>query len=410
MWTSPDERPSRDHGPPVERRRLGEAPTGVDGSTVGRRRLEGAPTANLMIRIDRRLLQNVDWLLLATACGLVAIGAVTLSSLSVGRAGGGVVLRQLAWFGVGVIALIVMASLDYRKLVRVAPVFYVLGLAGLVAVFTLGRTVSGARRWIALGPVTVQPAELFKLCFVLMAGWILTSRWTRPVGGTTLLLLLPVLAVPVVLIVKQPDLGTALLLFPVLAALLAAAGMRLRLLGGLALAGLAGLPLAWLVMKDYQRERILVFLDPVRDPLGSAYNVIQAKIAIGSGQLLGKGVAGATQSRLAFLPERHTDFIFAVFAETWGFVGCLALLTGYALLLLRGFDIAASAREPVGRLVALGATALLATQILINVGMVSGLLPVVGVPLPLLSYGGSSMLVSLTALGLLLSVRMRQFQ
>ena len=163
-------------------------------------------------------------------------------------------------------------------------------------------------------------------------------------------------------------------------------------------------------MKEYQRERILVFLDPFRDPLGSAYNVIQAKIAIGSGQLLGKGVAGATQSRLAFLPERHTDFIFAVFAETWGFVGCLVLLTCYALLLLRGFDIAASTREPVGRLVALGVTALVATQVLVNVGMVTGLLPVVGIPLPFMSYGGSSMVVSMMALGLLLSVRMRQFQ
>jgi rod shape determining protein RodA len=217
-------------------------------------------------------------------------------------------------------------------------------------------------------------------------------------------------AVPFVLIIKQPDLGTALLLFPVLIALLVAAGMRLRLLGGLGLAGLAALPLVWFAMKEYQRERILVFLDPFRDPQGSAYNVIQAKIAIGSGQLLGKGMAGATQSRLAFLPERHTDFVFAVFAETWGFVGCLVLLTCYAVLLLRGFDIAASAREPVGRLLALGATVLLGTQILVNVGMVSGLMPVVGVPLPLMSYGGSSMLVSLVSLGFLLSVRMRQFQ
>ena len=193
-------------------------------------------------------------------------------------------------------------------------------------------------------------------------------------------------------------------------ALLVGAGVRFRLLGALALAGVGALPLAWLVLKDYQRERIMVYLDPFRDPLGSAYNVIQAKIAIGSGQLLGKGIAGATQSRLAFLPERHTDFIFAVFAEMWGFVGCLMLLVCYVLLLLRGFDIAAAAREPAGRLVALGATTLLASQVLINVGMVTGLLPVVGVPLPLMSYGGSSMLVSLAALGLLLSVRMRQFQ
>jgi len=345
--------------------------------------------------IDRRLLQNVDWPLLGAMGGLVILSATTLASLHIGRAGGNVAFRQLAWFTLGLFALVAVASVDYRRLVRLAPVFFVMGLVGLASVFVLGRTVSGARRWILLGPMSVQPSEVFKLCFVLMATWVLTSRWAQPVGKTTLALTVPVLVVPVALIVKQPDLGTALLLFPVLTALLVGAGIQL----------------VWfLAMKEYQRERILVFLDPFRDPLGSAYNVIQAKIAIGSGQLLGKGVAGATQSRLAFLPERHTDFIFAVFAETWGFVGCLVLLTCYALLLLRGFDIAASSREPVGRLIALGVTALFATQVLVNVGMVTGLLPVVGVPLPLMSYGGTSMLVSLTGLGLLLSVRMRQFQ
>jgi rod shape determining protein RodA len=256
----------------------------------------------------------------------------------------------------------------------------------------------------------VQPSELFKLAFVLMIVWVLTSRWAQPVTMSTVLLVAPLFAFPAVLIVKQPDLGTAILLLPLLIALLVGAGIRWRLLATLAGIGVAAMPLGWFALKEYQRERILVYLDPFRDPLGSAYNVIQAKIAIGSGQLLGKGVTGATQSRLAFLPERHTDFIFAVFAEMWGFVGCLVLLTGYALVLLRGFDIAATAREPVGRLVALGATTLLATQVVINVGMVTGLLPVVGIPLPLMSYGGSSMLVSLSALGFLLSVRMRQFQ
>jgi rod shape determining protein RodA len=363
-----------------------------------------------VVGIDRRLLQNVDWILLGAAAGIVTMSAVTLSSLHIGRAGGGVMVRQLAWFGVGLLALLVVASLDYRKIVRAAPALYLMGVAALVAVFVLGKTVSGARRWIGVGAFTVQPSELFKIIFVVMVVWALTSRFTQASSGTALMLLVPVVGVPFVLIVKQPDLGTGLVLLPVLMALLIGAGMRLRLVGGLVLAGLSAMPLAWFVIKDYQRERIMVFLDPVRDPLGSAYNVIQAKIAIGSGQLVGKGVAGATQSRLAFLPERHTDFIFAVFAEMWGFVGCLLLLLGYALLLLRGFDIAGSAREPVGRLAALGATALLATQILINVGMVTGLLPVVGVPLPLMSYGGSSMMVTLMSVGLLLSVRMRQFQ
>ena len=364
-----------------------------------------------MIGIDRRLLQNVDWPLIAIGLAFAVLSGVTLSSLHIGRAGGTVAIRQVLWFGVGLVGLLVVASLDYKKLVRIAPIIYLLGLAGLASVFVLGRTVSGARRWIVVGSVSVQPSELFKIAFVLMAVWVLTSRWAQPIGRFTLLLVLPVAAIPFVLIVKQPDLGTALLLFPVLIALLVGAGIRLRLLGALAGVAVAILPIAWFVaLKEYQRERILVYLDPFRDPLGTAYNVIQAKIAIGSGQLLGKGVSGATQSRLAFLPERHTDFIFAVFAEMWGFVGCLVLLGCYAFVLLRGFDIAASTREPVGRLVALGATSMLGVQVLINVGMVTGLLPVVGVPLPLMSYGGTSVLCSLMGLGLLVSVRMRQFQ
>jgi rod shape determining protein RodA len=363
-----------------------------------------------VVGVDRRLLQNVDWLLLVLVVGLVVMSTVTLASLHVDRAGGSVVVRQLLWFVVGLLALTVVASLDYRRLVRAAPGLYLLGLVALVSVFVLGRTVSGARRWVVLGPVSIQPSEMFKVCFVLMLVWAITSRWAQPVGKITIALTLPIVAVPAVLIIKQPDLGTALLLVPVLGVLLVGAEMRLKLLGGLVLAALSALPPAWLALREYQRERILVFLDPFRDPLGSAYNVIQAKIAIGSGQLMGKGVAGATQSRLAFLPERHTDFIFAVFAEMWGFVGCLVLLLCYVVLLLRGFDIAATAREPVGRLLALGVTALFAAQVLINVGMVTGLLPVVGIPLPLMSYGGSSMVTSCILLGLLVSVRMRQFQ
>jgi rod shape determining protein RodA len=364
----------------------------------------------VIVSIDRRLLQNVDWTLLGAVLGLITLSGATLANLDVDRAGGPVALRQFLWVTVGALALVLVASIDYRRLVRLGPALYVGGLVGLATVLVVGRTVSGARRWIGLGPFTVQPAELFKICFLLVLVWFLVARWAQPLSLGVLALLLPIVAVPFGLIVRQPDLGTALLLWPLLIVLLVGAGVRLRLLGGLLVAGVAALPLAWLALKDYQRERIMVYLDPVRDPQGTAYNVIQAKIAIGSGQLLGKGIAGATQSRLAFLPERHTDFIFAVFAEMWGFVGCLVLLACYGLLLVRGFDIAAAAREPVGRLVALGATSLLAAQVLINVGMVTGLLPVVGIPLPFMSYGGSSMLVSMTALGLLLSVRMRQFQ
>jgi rod shape determining protein RodA len=361
-----------------------------------------------MLRLDRRLLQNVDWLLLGAALFIIGLSLVCLWSLNPTRGISSLVWRQISWVGVGLIGLLVVASVDYRNLVRSAPVLYVIGLGLLTSVFVLGRTVSGARRWIHLGPFTVQPSELFKLIFIITLAWALTTgRGER--SRTSLIGTFVLLGVPFLLVVRQPDLGTALCLVPVLAAILVGIGIPLKVLGGMTLAGVAVMPLGWFVLKPYQRDRLLVYLDPFRDPLGTAYNVIQAKIAIGSGQLLGKGVGGATQSRLSFLPERHTDFIFAVFAEMWGFLGCLVLIVAYVLLVMRGFEIAAGTREMRGRILALGVTTVFAAQVLINIGMVTGLLPIVGIPLPLMSYGGSSMVVSLTALGLLLSIRMRQF-
>jgi rod shape determining protein RodA len=361
-----------------------------------------------MLRLDRRLLQNVDWLLLGAALFIIGLSLVCLCSLNPTRGISSLVWRQISWVAVGLIGLLVVASVDYRNLVRSAPVLYVIGLGLLTSVFVLGRTVSGARRWIHLGPFTVQPSELFKLIFIITLAWALTTgRGER--SRTSLIGTFVLLGVPFLLVVRQPDLGTALCLVPVLAAILVGIGIPLKVLGGMTLAGVAVMPLGWFVLKPYQRDRLLVYLDPFRDPLGTAYNVIQAKIAIGSGQLLGKGVGGATQSRLSFLPERHTDFIFAVFAEMWGFLGCLVLIVAYVLLVMRGFEIAAGTREMRGRILALGVTTVFAAQVLINIGMVTGLLPIVGIPLPLMSYGGSSMVVSLTALGLLLSIRMRQF-
>ena len=362
-----------------------------------------------MLRMDRRLLQNVDWLLLGAALFIIGLSLVCLWSLNPGRGISALMWRQLSWVGVGLVGLLVVVSVDYRNLVRFAPVFYVVGLGLLLSVFILGRTVSGARRWIHVGPLTVQPSELFKLIFIITLAWALTSPRGERLSRVALVGTFVLLGVPFFLVVKQPDLGTALVLVPVLGATLVGLGLRMKVLGGLALGSVALMPLAWFVLKPYQRDRLLVYLDPYRDPLGTAYNVIQAKIAIGSGQLLGKGIGGATQSRLAFLPERHTDFIFAVFAEMWGFLGCLVLIVAYALLVLRGFEIAAGTRETRGRILALGVTSVFAVQILINIGMVTGLLPIVGIPLPLMSYGGSSMVVSLTALGLLISIRMRQF-
>jgi rod shape determining protein RodA len=357
-----------------------------------------------MLRVDRRLLLQFDWLLFGLAGLLVGAGLLTVSTL-VPRLG----VRQLAALGVAALGAVVVVSIDYRTLARWACWTYPLGLLTLVAVLVAGRSAMGARRWVTIGAVGFQPSEFCKLALVGTIAAYLASRESYRPGWDRVLVPLA-LAIPAIgLIVKQPDLGTALTLLPVTAALIVAGGARWRHLAVLAGAGVAALPALWFLLHDYQRERLLVYVDPSRDPLGSAWNVIQAKITIGSGQLWGKGLFGGTQSRLAFLPERHTDFVFAAFAESWGFVGAIALLGVYVLLVLRGFEVAADARDALGGLLATGATVLLAAQALVNLGMVTGLLPVVGIPLPLVSYGGSALTTAIGAVALIANVRMRRF-
>jgi len=357
-----------------------------------------------MFRIDRRLLLHFDWLLIGLAALLIGAGLLTLGSL-VPR----LLMRQLAWLGIGVVWVLVIISIDYRILARWAYIGYLAGLGVLAAVLVLGRSAQGARRWLAVGPFTVQPSELFKLVLLTTVAAYLASREDQRPGWDRVVLPLLLVAPGFGLIVKQPDLGTALVLVPVVMALLFVGGARWRDLAVLMGGGLAAAPAFWFLLRDYQRERLLVYLDPFRDPLGSAWNVIQAKITIGSGQLVGKGLFGGTQSRLAFLPERHTDFIFAAFAESWGFIGAVGLLAVYGLLALRGLEVAATARDTLGSLLATGATVLLTSQALVNLGMVTGLLPIVGIPLPMVSYGGSALLTALGAVALIENVRMRRF-
>jgi rod shape determining protein RodA len=357
-----------------------------------------------MSRIDRRLLLHFDWVLIGLAALLVGAGLLTLGSL-VPR----LLMRQLAWLGIGTVAIIVLISIDYRVLARWAYLAYIAGLGVLTAVLAMGRTAQGARRWLNVGPFTVQPSELFKLVLIATVAAYLAGREEHRPGWDRVVWPLLLVAPAFLLIVKQPDLGTALVLVPVVLALLFVGGARWRDLGLLLGGGLAAAPAFWFFLRDYQRERLLVYLDPFRDPLGSAWNVIQAKITIGSGQLAGKGLFGGTQSRLAFLPERHTDFIFAAFAESWGFLGAVALLAAYGLLALRGLEVAATARDSLGSLLATGATVLLVSQALVNLGMVTGLLPIVGIPLPMVSYGGSALLTALGAVALIENVRMRRF-
>lgn len=362
-----------------------------------------------MIQVDRRLLLNLDWTLLAFTLATLSIGWVTLVTVSTRGPWGGLPLRQLAWIALGLVVLVILASIDYRAWIAHAPWLYGFGIFLLGMVLVWGRSAQGARRWLALGGVGFQPTELFKVIFILVMAAVLGRRRLATWSLGSLIFPLGLLFLPVGLILKQPDLGTAIILLPVAAGMLFAAGTRGRNLGLLALGGVVASPLFWIFLKDYQRERLLVYLDPSRDPLGTAWSVAQSKIAIGSGMVWGKGLFGGTQSRLAFLPERHTDFVFSVFAEEWGFVGCLLLLAGYFFIVMRGFEIAEKAGDDLGHLVAVGATTLLAAQLCVNVAMATGLVPVVGLPLPLMSYGGSSMLSSLMVVGLLLNVRMRRF-
>jgi rod shape determining protein RodA len=357
-----------------------------------------------VLRVDRRLFLQFDWQLFGLAGLLIIAGLMTVSTL-VPRLGA----RQLIALSIGTVAAMVVLAVDYRTLARWACWAYGLGLLTLLVVLLAGRSALGARRWIAVGPISLQPSELFKLAFIGTLAVYLAARESSRPGWDRVVVPLALTLPAVGLIVKQPDLGTAITLLPVAAALIIVGGARWRHLAWLAGCGLAVLPAFWFLLRDYQRERILVYIDPSRDPLGSAWNVIQAKITIGSGQLTGKGLFGGTQSRLAFLPERHTDFVFAAFAESWGFLGAVLLLIVYVMLVLRGVEVAVTARDTLGTLLATGATVLLASQALINLGMVTGLLPVVGIPLPFVSYGGSALLTALGAVALIANVRMRRF-
>jgi rod shape determining protein RodA len=363
--------------------------------------------------IDRRMLLNIDWLLILLVFGISAWGLVTVYSATHGRLEthlDDLYLKQIYWFGAGLVLMLVVTLVDYQLLSRGAYLLLVLGILLLIAVFLVGRVASGARRWLMLGPLSLQPSEAVKVFLVLSFARYFTE--THREGGLRFRdLLIPMLMVmvPFALIAKQPDLGTALVLFLVACILIFASGFPLKSLLSMMGGGLIAMPIGWIFLKDYQKVRVITLLNPDFDPLGAGYHSWQSKIAIGSGGFWGKGLLAGTQSGLNFLPEKHTDFIFAVFAEEWGFVGTAALIVLYLILVLRGISIAYSSKDRLGSLIATGLVAMLSVYILFNVGMTVGLTPVVGLPLPLFSYGGSSMLATMFAVGLLLNIRMRRF-
>ena len=352
-------------------------------------------------RALRRLVTGLDAPLLSIMLMLSGIGLATLYSASYDTPAR--FQAQLLNFAVAFVAMWIAAQVPPQTLARIALPAYLVGLALLVAVALFGDVVNGARRWLHLGFVRVQPSEMMKIAVPLMLAWYF-HRYEAALRLRDFALAGLLLALPVVLIARQPDLGTALLVFAVGFYVIFFAGIGWKVLATLAALALASVAPLWGLLHDYQRKRILTLLDPTQDPLGAGYHIIQSTIAVGSGGVAGKGWLHGTQAHLEFIPERHTDFIFAVFSEEFGLIGNCILLTLYALLIARGMVIAANAATYFSRLLA-GALALMYfTYAFVNMGMVAGILPVVGVPLPFVSYGGTSLATLFIGVGILMSI------
>ncbi len=343
--------------------------------------------------LDQPLLIGILLLLLISLLVLFSAGNASLDQA----------LKQLVNIGVAFSLLWLVANLPLHYLMRSAVPIYLLGLALLLGVALFGEISHGARRWLNIGIATIQPSELMKIGVPLMMAWYF-EKYEASLGLRHYIVAAILLLVPVGLIARQPDLGTALLIVASGFYVLFLAGLSWKIIAGLFVSALASAPVLWSMLHDYQRHRILMLLDPSQDALGKGYHTIQATIAVGSGGLLGKGYLNGTQGRLDFLPERTTDFIFAVYAEEFGLLGNLILLAIYLYVIWRGFVITANASTYFTRLMAGSITLTFATYAFVNMGMVSGILPVVGVPLPLVSYGGTSMLTLLLGFGILMSI------
>jgi len=345
---------------------------------------------------------HLDLPLFFTLLMLAGLGLAVL--YSAGGQEAALLQRQGLRLVAGFVALLLVAQIPPALLRLWAPWLFLAGLLLLIAVLGLGVIGKGAQRWLSLGPFRFQPSELMKLAVPMMIAWYLAEH-PLPPSLMRLAVAVLLILVPAVLVARQPDLGTALLICAAGFFVLFFAGLRLRLI---LIGGIAALPLGWLLwqygMHDYQRKRVLTFLDPERDPLGAGYHIIQSKIALGSGGVYGKGWLNGSQSRLEFLPERSTDFIFAVFGEEFGLIGALLLIALYLIVITRGLYIATRAQDTFSRLLAGSLTLTFFVYVFVNTGMVSGLLPVVGVPLPLISYGGTSVVTLLAGFGMLMSI------
>lgn len=366
-----------------------------------------------MSPIDRRIFYHVNWRLVGVMGALFAVGVLNLYSASGVRLGEGVQVenfyqKQLLWGAIGLFGMAAFMSFDYRRLKGVAWPLYVITLVLLLAVPLIGKTVLGARRWLDFGLFSFQPSELAKFTVLLLGARLLSSSSER-LDLKGLATVFGLGALPALMIIKQPDLGTGMLVLLLLGGLILFRGIKPWLFRTLCVIVPLVTPLMWFVLKDYQKRRILAFLDPATDPLGSGYHILQSEIAVGSGRIFGKGFLAGTQSQLRFLPEKHTDFAVAVFGEEWGFFGMVTLLCLFCAFLYQIAVVARDAKDPYGSYLAAGVFFYFFWQILINMGMVMGLMPVVGVPLPFISYGGSATLVNFSLLGLVLNVSMHRF-
>ncbi len=362
--------------------------------------------------IDRRLLVHFDWTLIGLVLIIASIGILNLYSVTSNEetSGSPLYLKQILWLGIGLTAMLIVAFVEYRYYVDFAYIIYATAVLLLILVLGYGLITSGAQRWVKVGGLTFQPSEFVKISLILSLAKCFQSSPGRP-GYSLRHLPFPffLLFLPMALILKQPDLGTAIILLLVFFSILLFVKVRWSSLLTLGVIGASVLPLLWRFLKDYQKRRIITFFNPDLDPLGASYHLIQSKIAIGSGGIFGKGFMKGTQSQLGFLPEQHTDFIFSAFGEEWGLMGCFIVVALYLLLILWGLRIAIGAKDRYGAILSFGVVAMLFWHVFINIGMVLGLMPVVGIPLPLFSYGGSFLLSTLIGIGLLLNVSMRRF-
>ena len=356
-----------------------------------------------------RSIRDIDWVLLVVALAICGLGVLQIYSATHDSIWHDAWWKQMIWIVVAITLMWLISIVDYHTLLNQVPILYIVSIAVLIATFIVGQQVFGSRRWMRVAGMTLQVSEFVKLVIVLLVARYMTELKSSQLEPKDLLKLGGLVGLPMLLVIKQPDLGTALTYLPILAMGIFLAGLRWQYAAAILVVVALILPVAWFSLKDYQKARLVTFLDPNQDPKGSGYQVIQSRIAVGAGGMWGEGVTRGTQTQYRFLPVPHTDFIFSAFAEEHGFVGVIFALGLYFLLLMQIVQNAQTAPDKAGMYVCMGIGALLLFHVLVNVGMVVGRMPVTGIPLPLMSSGGSNIMSVFLMLGLVNNVRLRRY-